>query len=300
MQSMKPLVMRSVLMTPASRPEMVQKSVTYGADVVVLDLEDATPVAMKDQARDTVRSFLAGQPSVPVGVRVNAWSTGMLPEDLDAIVSPNLGYVRLPKTETVDDVARLSDALDALEAARSIPNGQIGIAASTESALGLSNAREIALSSSRLLSMGAGSAEDGDLHRDLGCEWTEDGIGFLYARSSILVAARAAGVPFVTEGSYARVRDLDGLRRHSQHIRALGFDGRAAIHPTQVSVINDVFSPSSERIAYYRRMREAFVQAEKDGLAAIDFEGKLVDYAMLKAADKALAIADAMEQAGRS
>ncbi len=289
--------MRSMLMTPAARPEMVAKAASYRPDAVVLDLEDATPVDLKERARDAVNAYLSGPHDVPTGVRVNAWGTGMLEEDLDAIVTPHLSYVRLPKTETADDVIRLDEALTRLELRHGLPAGEIGIAASTESAFGIMNAAAISVSSPRLLTMGAGSAEDGDLQRDLGCEWTEDGIGFLYARSALLMAARGAGVPFVTEGSYAAIRDLEGLRRHSEHIRRLGFDGRAAIHPTQIPVINAVFTPSAERIAYYRRMREAFLAAEAEGVAAIDFEGKLVDYAMLKAADRILAVADAMEDA---
>jgi citrate lyase subunit beta/citryl-CoA lyase len=289
--------MRSMLMTPAGRTEMVDKAASYGPDVVVLDLEDATPREHKETARATVQRYLRAGPQAVTGVRVNSWGTGMLEDDLDAIVGPGLAYIRLPKAESSDDVIRLDEALTKLEATRGLAAGEIGIAASTESARGIMNAVAISTASPRLLTMGVGSAEDGDLQRDLGCEWTEDGISFLYARTHVLTAARAAGVPFVTEGSYAGVRDLEGLRRHSEHIRRLGFDGRAAIHPTQIPVINEVFTPTPARILYYRRMREAFLAAEKDGRAAIDFEGKLVDYAMLKAADKVLAIADVMEVA---
>jgi citrate lyase subunit beta/citryl-CoA lyase len=129
-----------------------------------------------------------------------------------------------------------------------------------------------------------GSAEDGDLQRNLHCAFSIDGPELNYSRSRVLVEARAAGLPYVLDGAWSGVQDLDGLRAECTLSKRIGYDGRTLIHPKHVAIAREAYEPNPDEIAYYTRLLEAFEGAEKKGLAAINFEGKLVDYAMYKKA----------------
>jgi citrate lyase subunit beta/citryl-CoA lyase len=140
-----------------------------------------------------------------------------------------------------------------------------------------------------VLGAGFAGAEGGDLVRDLGATWTPEGTELLYARSKLVFDTRAAGKDVVVDGVFANLEDLAGLDRDTRFARRLGYTARLAIHPEQVAVINEAFTPTADEIAYCERLLDAFRAAEAEGHAAVRFEGRLIDYAMVKNAERVLA-----------
>ncbi len=293
--------LRSMLFTPGNRPRMVAKVATFGADGVILDLEDAVPLAEKEATRPVVRAALptlAGGP--PRYVRVNAPETGLTGGDLEAIVCADLDGVKLPKVETAADLLEVDRLLSELEAERGLPVGGIDLIPSIETARGVLNARSIAEAGSRarLLSFGAG-----DFCRDVGVRftgnlWEPDGLELLFARSQIVLASRAAGLEPPLDTVWLDIRDNAGLEQDARAAYRLGFQGKMAIHPGQVPIINEVFSPTAEEIDYARRVVAAFEQAEAAGSASIAVDGRLVDYPIVIKARWVLERARSFEAVG--
>lgn len=285
---MRPL--RSLLIMPANRADMLAKSPTYGADALVFDIEDSVPIAEKPKARVLAREYIEKHRAEnAIYVRVNALQTGMTADDLDAVVTEGLLGIRLTKAESAADIREVDHMLTELETRRGLKIGSIGVGPSLESAKGVWFAYEILSASPRIFSVTAGTAQDGDLQTDLGYVWTAVGEEVLYIRSRILLAARAAGVEHVLDGSYANIRDPEGLRACCEAARRLGYRGKSIIHPNQVEIVNRAFTPTQKELDYYKRVIEAFDAAVARGSAATTVDGKLVDYAMAAMAKRVLA-----------
>jgi len=286
---------RSLLIMPANRADMLAKSPSYGADALIFDLEDSVPIAEKPRARELAREYIGKLKAAnSIYVRVNAQSTGMVQDDLEAVAIDGLAGIRLPKAESAEDIRTVDSMLTEIEKKRGLPHGSIGISPSLESARGVWFAYEILSASSRVRSVTCGTAQDGDLQTDLGYTWTAEGNEVLYLRSRVLLAARAAGIEHVLDGSYANVRDPEGLRVCCEAARKLGYRGKSAIHPNQIATINRIFAPSAQELDYYRRVIEAFDAAVARGSAATTVDGKLVDYAMVGMAKRVLAWAQSL------
>jgi citrate lyase subunit beta / citryl-CoA lyase len=269
---------RSYLYAPGSDRRLMEKALASAADAVVLDLEDAVAPARKAEARAMVADLLRSRPGKPVLVRINAQSSGLAEDDLDAICGPWLACVRLPKVESPEWVRTVAAHLDRRDCAA-------GIHPLIESALGLERAYEIACAHPRVASLGLGEA---DLGADLG---VIDPAGLGYARSRIVVAARAAGLPAPVQSVYPHVRDLDGLHRSTEEGRGMGFFGRSVIHPAQVPVVNEVFTPGEEEVRKARELVAALDAAEAGGTGAIALpDGRFVDRAVAEAARRTLAL----------
>jgi citrate lyase subunit beta/citryl-CoA lyase len=281
---------RSLLIMPANRERMLEKAGTYGADALVFDLEDSVPVAEKTKARALAREYIGRHKGAALlYARVNALQTGMLEDDLDAIVVKGLDSIRVPKSESAEDIRKVDALLTQFERKRGLAEGIVKICPSLESAKGVWFAYEIASSSPRVHSVMCGTAENGDLQTDLGYTWTAEGLEKLYVRSRVLLAARAAGVEHVLDGAFSNVRDPEALRIDCEASRKLGYRGRSVIHPAQVETVNRVFKPTDEELDYYRRVVEGFDAALALGSAATTVDGKLVDYAMVGMAKRVLA-----------
>lgn len=286
---------RSLMITPANRADMLAKAPSYGADALILDLEDSVPVAEKPKARALARDFIERHKATSsIYVRVNALQTGMLQDDLEAIAVDGVVGIRLPKAESAETIRAVDAMLSELERKRNLSQGSIGISPSLESAKGVWFAYEILSASPRIHSVTAGTAQDGDLQTDLGYTWTAEGNEVLYVRSRILLAARAAGVEHVLDGAYSNIRDPEGLRICCEAARRLGYRGKSVIHPNQIETVNRVFTPTVQELEYYRRVVEAFDAAVARGSAATSVDGKLVDYAMAKMAKRVLAWAESL------
>jgi citrate lyase subunit beta / citryl-CoA lyase len=284
---MKPL--RSMLIMPANRADMLAKAPRYGADALVFDLEDSVPIAEKVKARELAREYITKHKAgSAIYVRVNSLQTGLTADDLDAIVTDGLLGIRLTKAETAEGIREVDHMLTDLEQKRGLKVGSIGIGPSLESAKGVWFAYEILSASPRIFCVVAGTAQDGDLQTDLGYQWTAVGEEVLYVRSRILLAARAAGVEYVLDGSYANIRDPEGLRACCDAARKLGYRGKSIIHPNQIEIVNRAFTPTRQELDYYKRVLEAFESAIARGSAATTVDGKLVDYAMAATAKRVL------------
>lgn len=267
---------------------MLQKAPSAGADGLILDLEDSVPPAEKAAARQRVEEMLRSPEGPARWVRVNGFESEggekWLRADLEAVVQPGLSGVVLPKAESAEQVQALDSELRRLEARTEIVSGKVEILPFIESARAVLFAYAILTASVRVASVCFGSAEDGDLVTDLGCRWSPEGTELLYARSKVLLEARAAGIEHPLDGVFLGLDDEEGLVRDAENARNLGYRGKTVIHPRQVLPVNRVFSPTEQEAAYYQDMIGAFEAAESSGSGAIAFRGKMIDRAMVNRA----------------
>jgi citrate lyase subunit beta/citryl-CoA lyase len=285
---------RSFLYVPADKPEMTSRAIRFEADAYVLDLEDAVAEERKAAARELVRDAITSLAAHGVGVfvRINAIGTPHWLEDLRSVTIAGLTGVILPKVESVPQVAAIGLILDALEEAEGLDKGEIDIQLLLETAFGMQHAYDLMKSSPRVRSAFGGAARDADVNQALGFRWSKEGRETLYLRSSILLAARAAGIPYPVTGTWIDLDDLEGLRAYADQGRDLGYSGMYAIHPGQVQVINQVFTPTMEEVERARAILAAMTQAEEAGLGAVRFEGTMIDIAMVGGARRVLALAE--------
>ena len=291
---MKPV--RTALFAPGIKDRVMGKALASGADAVILDLEDSVPLATKAEARTLVAKTIDGaaaNPSRPgIYVRVNAASTGLLADDLEAVVRPGLDAVLLSKTENIDDVRQTAGSLDRLEKARGVKAGAVEIILQIENALGVYDCFNLIKASPRVVATCFGSARDGDLQTDLGCSWSIEGTELIYARSKVLLDTRAAGANIhPLDGVFADLNDEAGLLADSKLSARLGYIGRTVIHPKQIAPVKAAYAVPEADVAYYQKIATEFAVAEKTGTAAIAVDGKLVDYAMAQRARRVLALA---------
>ena len=273
------LPIRSYLYVPGYDERRIGKAFASDADAVVLDLEDAVAPNRKDAARDTVVRVLESGPEKPVFVRVNAVGTELAAADIEAVIGRHLAGLRLPKIQWVESVMLVAETLDELRS-------EAVIQCLIESALGLERAFEIAISHERVAGISLGEA---DLAADLG---VSDEAGLLYARSRIVSAARAAGLPHPVQSVYTNVRDLEGLRRSTEEGRRLGFVGRSTIHPSQIPVVNEVFTPTEDEAAEAQALLDRLGGEAASGTGAFVLEdGRFVDRAVVESARLTLSLA---------
>ncbi|MBO0828991.1 MAG: CoA ester lyase [Streptosporangiales bacterium] len=289
-------MLRSMLFTPGNRLDLVAKALKSGTDAVIVDLEDAVPVDSKALAR----KHLAELPpsDIPVFVRVNGAETDFLWPDVVAAGRAGVAGIVLPKADDPDLLRRIDGALTALETDTGREQGTTTLVPLVESSLGVAHAGELFTSSPRIRSVLFGSGEQGDLVVDLGCEWTSDGTGLLTARSLVLLAARAAGIEQPMDAVFMDFRNLDALRLECELAKRVGYVGKVAIHPAQVPVIHDVFTPTADEVEHERRLLDAFEEAVRNGSASISVDGRMVDYAVARRARSVLARAGAMPRDG--
>ena len=284
---------RTLMFAPCARPELMAKAQDSQADALIFDLEDSVPLQAKDQARQNLTQVLAQDLKKPAFVRVNHPRAGDTRADLAAIGQrpvANLMGIILPKAELASDIESVVADLEALEARAGWASGTLKILPLVETCLGLRNTYELARASSRVCGMSLASAEQGDFMVDLGGRWTPSSMALAYPRSKMVVDARAAGLSWLVDGVFMNLKDTQALRTESLLARELGFVGKMAIHPTQVDVMHEVFSPSAEEIRHARGLLEAFRAAEAQGIGAVRYEGMMVDYANVRLAERTLSL----------
>lgn len=277
----------------------MRKALGLDADAVVFDLEDAVPSAEKDRARKCLRSLMdeIGDASASVGspavfVRINGVADDMeWEDDLQAALGPGLAGVRVPKVEDAATVQAVDARLTALEHDVGLAPGAIRLSCSLETALGVVNAREVAQAPRvELLTFGALDF----LHDIEGLGDGEDD-NTLVAKSLVVLAARAAGLPGPVGNVFTDLDDLEGLRASSQRLRALGFSSRSCIHPSQVPVVNEVFSPTEAEVAAAREVLALAERIEGEGRGAgTTADRRFVDRPQVERARRVV------EQAGRT
>ncbi|MFN3468577.1 MAG: HpcH/HpaI aldolase/citrate lyase family protein [Novosphingobium sp.] len=285
--------LRSLLFVPGDSDKKFARAASAGADVLILDLEDAVAPALKDEARAKVAGWLdrAGEVPAALFVRVNPLESGLTEADLHAVVRPGLAGILVPKANGAHDIATIAAMIDPLEAACGMAAGSVRIAVvSTETPQAMFALGSYTPPHPRLVGLTWGAE---DLAAAIGAtdnkeadgSWTEP---YRIARALCLFAAAAAGVAPI-DTLYADFRDAEGLERDCRRARRDGFTGRIAIHPDQVETINRCFTPSAPEIAHARRIADAFAANPDAGTLGID--GKMYDIPHLKAALKTLASA---------
>lgn len=276
---------RSLLFVPGNRPEWVDKAANSGADALVLDLEDAVPIADKQAARAKVRESIAKLKArnVPAIVRINGVQTGLAGEDLEAIVSEGLVGVMVCKLETREEVLKVDAWIELFEQKAGLAKNTVEIIGFPESALGIRNAYELATACPRVGTICGGiGSRSGDVTKAIGYQWTPEEQENLYIASHLVLAVRAAGIAYPMGAASLVVNDKELNRRQYVRARQIGFRGAMAIHPTQVPVINEVFSPSREEIEWNKGILIAMAKAEAEGRAAVTYDGMMVDYAHVR------------------
>jgi citrate lyase subunit beta/citryl-CoA lyase len=291
---------RSLLAVPATKRKMVEKALASEADAVILDLEDAVAPDNKAAARGDVVSALKeldwrGRPGL---YRANAVDTPYFYRDLIEVVEEagnSLDAVMVPKVNRPEDLHAVSILLSQLELAMELEKGKIKLEAQIESAEGLTNVDSIASTTSRLeaLHLGPGdfAASVSMPQTSIGVmdDWDEmyPGHRFHYAMQRIVVAARAAGLR-VLDGPVADYGDEEGLRRSCLIARSLGFDGKWCIHPAQIAVVNETFSPTDREVEWARKVVAAYEEANATGSGSVSVDGQMVDAASIKLARNTL------------
>ena len=285
--------MRSLLFVPADSPRKLEKSLASGADAVIVDLEDSIAPANKEAARVGARDFLTAAKALAkrplLMLRVNALDSGLVERDLDVVMAAAPDAVMLPKSRRGADVQHLSVKLAVREAERDLPDGSTTILPiATETAGAIFGLASYAGASSRLMGLTWGAE---DLAAELAAETNRltDGTyadAFRLARALTLFAARSAGVDPI-DTVYPNFRDLAGLRVECEAARRDGFVAKMAIHPGQIAVINDVFTPSAEAVARAKSIVAAFAADPAAGVLNLD--GAMIDRPHLKQAERLLA-----------
>ena len=289
-------VFRSLLFAPGNHARRVEKCLTLGADAVILDLEDAVANAEKAATRSVVVEAL-GRPRRCQGyVRVNSLGTQWSHGDFMAVVAKGVDGIIVPKVESAGDLQTAEWLLTTLERERGLPEGGIDLIPIIETGAGFSNLARIARAARRTkrLSFGAG-----DFTLDVGITWSRDETELLSYRNAFVVESRAAGLEPPIDTVWVSLKDPEGFQRSVQRSKDLGFQGKLCIHPDQVPVANDCFRPTQAELAHARRVLEAFAQAERDGLAAIQVDGQFVDYPIVYRAQRLIARAEAIDAAQR-
>ncbi len=293
------LVTRSLLSTPGNKPRMLEKALGSGADAVMFDLEDSVPAPEKELARGLVSRQLetAGTTAAAMYVRVNSWESGRAEDDLAAVVTPALRGIVLPKVETVDAVRQIDALLERLEQRAGMGFEQVDLALALETARGVWFVFDLAVVTRRTRTVLIGTAEGGDLQTDLRSSWSAAGPELLYARSRVVMGARAAGADNILDGAYSNFKDQEGLAADSRLSRRLGYRGRMLIHPSQVETANRIYTPTAAEIEFSSRVLAALEEAAAANQGATSIDGVMIDSAMAR---QARAILDEVDQQAES
>ena len=285
-----PPVWRSMLYVPATSEKFIEKAHERGADAIKIDLEDAVALAEKPRARTLVRSAakIVARGGADVLVRINR-PLRMAVDDLEASVWPEVHGLVLPKVESADHIGFLAEIITELEDERDMQRGHIKLMALIETPRGYSNVRDIAHSSERLSAIALGQE---DFSAEMGMVEPE-GMSLLSYYQTVQVAAREAGIlPIGYPGSIAEFTDLELFKSNALIARKLGFDGGACIHPKQVPILNEAFTPTDDEIDRSERMVAAYDAAMAAGDGAVAFEGKMIDVPVVARAERILSIRD--------
>lgn len=283
---------RSWLYAPGNSAKLLARVFTAGADAVILDLEDAVPPEQKARAREMTGEVVAsrvGREGPTTFVRVNAPDGERIVDDVRAVVRPGLAGIRVPKCERAVDVARVAALVDDAERAAGMEAGSVRLVCGIETAVGIESALDIARASARVESLAFGAA---DFIADVGATVGDEQLETLYARSRLVVVSRVATIRPPVDSVHTALDDPDGLERTTRRGKALGFFGRACIHPAQVAVVNDVYTPTRAEVDRARAIVEAAEDAQRSGTGALRLrDGTFVDAAIVRRAELVLAIA---------
>lgn len=291
-----------MLFVPANSWRMITTAATESGDAVILDLEDACPIAEKETGRIFARDSIPmlKEKGMDVFVRVNSFDTGLIEKDIDDVVVKDLDGVMLPKAESKEDIFRLDELLKIEEGKKGLTSNSVAILPLLESPKGIFAVSEIISGSQRVIGVSFGA---GDYSREIGAGMGVTSLSpeeyFLMAshpRSCIALAARAAGIFAIDAPFFGLVIDLDGLIREARKVKLMGFTGKLLVHPRHVDPVNQVFSPSKEEIDFARRVIKAYEEAKAKGLGATSLGGRMIDYGSYRRALNLISMAEKISE----
>jgi citrate lyase subunit beta/citryl-CoA lyase len=292
-----PPPLRSLLFAPGNHARRVEKALSLDADAVILDLEDAVATAEKPAAREAVAVALARPRQALLYVRVNAVDTDYCHGDLRSVVQPGLDGIILPKVESSAALTTIDWLVAQLERERGLPVGKIDLIPIIETARGLQRIDAILAAETRVRRIAFGA---GDFTLDMNMAWSREEEEIAHARAVIATASRASGIDAPLDTVWVDLSDPQGLEASARIALAYGFQGKMCIHPDQIPVVNNVFTPSAAEIAFADRVVAAFAEAEASGSASIQLNGKFVDYPVVYRAQRVLQkVADIQARGGQ-
>ena len=266
---------RTMMFVPGNNPAMIKDAGIYGADSIMLDLEDSVSLTEKDAARmlvyEAIKTVDFGGSEIVV--RVNGQDTPFYDEDVRAMVKAGVDVIRLPKTESAAMIQKLVKDIEHWEYKYGIEKGSIGVMAAIESAKGVLNAPEIATATPLMMGL-AVSGED--YTADMHTHRYPDGRELEFARNMVLQAARAADV-YAFDTVFSNMKDTEGFYRKTNYIHELGYDGKSLVNPRQIEMVNKVFNPTKEEIEQAKNVQNAIREAKAKGSGVISLNGKMVD-----------------------
>ena len=279
---------RTMMFVPGANAAMLRDAPLYGADSIMFDLEDAVSLKEKGSARVLVHSALKtfDYGNIEIVVRINALDAGGA-EDIEAMVLAGVDVIRLPKTETAQDIIDVEAVITEVEQQNDIPVGTTKMMAAIESAEGVLNAPAIAKSSTRLIGIALGAE---DYVTNMKTRRHPDGQELFFARSMILHAARAAGIAAI-DTVYSDVDNTEGFEAEVRLIKQLGFDGKSVINPRQIPLVNTIYAPTEKEIQNAKEVIWGIREAEAKGSGVISVNGKMVDKPIVERAERVIALA---------
>lgn len=291
-------LLRSLIFVPGNRPNMLERARSFSADIIMVDLEDSVPPSEKLTARDLAHEWVPtlANEGQQVVVRVNSLDTGLTRDELASVVGPGLSGISLGKVVSPWDIQEAERMLAPLESRAGLEPGSVGIIPWIENARAVVQLQQIASSSPRIIALAFGAE---DYTNDLGVQRTDLGEEVYFPRAAVAVAARAAKVASL-DSPFVAFRDPEGLKKDVARARQLGYTGKFAIHPSQLDIINETFSPLPADVEYAHQVVEAWNQAESAGRGSLDLNGRMVDVPVFKRAQNLLAFAEAISRQSRS
>lgn len=273
---------------PGNNPSMMQDAYIYHPDSIMLDLEDSVTMAEKDAARMLVHNALKtiDYGNIERVVRINPLNTPYGKKDVEAVVKGGVDVIRMPKTETADEVREVEAEIERVEKELGCV-GRTQIMAAIESALGIVNAYDIATASKRMMGIALGAE---DYSANLKTQRTKEGTELQLARETIVVAARAAGIDAL-DTVFSNLNDMEAFRNEVELIKRMGFDGKSIINPRQIEIINEVFAPKEKDIEKARTILAAIKEAAEKGSGVIAVNGKMVDRPVVIRAQRTINLA---------
>ena len=282
---------RSMMFLNAQKPGLIKDPYVYGPDSIMLDLEDAVAMKEKDAARFSLYHALQeiDYRGVERVVRINGLDTDMWEEDILCSVAGGCDSIRIPKTETAEDVKKVEAVVEDAEKRFGKEPGSVLIMAALESAKGVLNALEICKASPRLFGI---ALSGGDYTKDLQTVITGTGVELMGARQHMIIAARAAGVQCF-DTVWTNLDDMEGFRKDVQTIKAMGFDGKSIINPRQIPIVHEIYTPTEKEIIFAEKVVREIDEKSAQGIGVFTVDGKMIDIAFYDGAKRTLMLARA-------
>ena len=282
---------RTMMFLNAQKPGLIKDPYIYKPDSIMLDLEDAVAEKEKDAARFSLYHALReiNYRGIECIVRINGLDSELWKEDIRCAVSGGADGIRIPKTETAEDVKRVEKAVEEAENEFGIERGKFLIMAALESAKGVLNALVICNASDRLFGI---ALSGGDYTKDLQTRITGTGVELMGARQHMIIAARAAGVQCF-DTVYTDLDDMEGFKKDVETIHLMGFDGKSIINPRQIAPVHEIYTPTQKEIVFSQKVVKEIEEKKKLGIGVFTVDGKMIDIAFYDGAKRTIELAKA-------